>query len=55
VASLFEPRHVRLAERARDLADGLVTGDPALARRPLLARMRADFAAAEADEEGDAP
>ncbi|HEX6209232.1 MAG TPA: ATP-dependent DNA helicase RecG [Methylomirabilota bacterium] len=52
VASLFEPRHVALAERARELADRLVADDPTLARRPALARLRADFAAAE--EEGDA-
>ena len=52
VASLFEPRHVGLAERARDLADRLVAGDPSLARRPQLARLRADFAAEE--QEGDA-
>jgi ATP-dependent DNA helicase RecG len=52
VASLFEPRHLRLAERARDLADGLVTADPPLARRPELARLQADFARLE--EEGDA-
>jgi ATP-dependent DNA helicase RecG len=52
VASLFEPRHVRLAERARELADRLVTDDPALDNRPPLARLRADFASAEA--EGDA-
>jgi ATP-dependent DNA helicase RecG len=52
VASLFEPRHVALAERARELADALVADDPGLARRPELARLRADFAAAE--EEGDA-
>jgi ATP-dependent DNA helicase RecG len=52
VASLFEPRHVALAERARELADRLVGDDPALGRRPELARLRADFAAAE--EEGDA-
>ena len=44
VASLFEPRHLRLAERARDLADGLVATDPELQRRPELARMQADFA-----------
>ena len=30
VASLFEPRHLRLAERARDLADEVVAADPAL-------------------------
>jgi ATP-dependent DNA helicase RecG len=47
VASLFEPRHVRLAERARQLADRLVADDPTLTRRPALARLRADFAAAE--------
>jgi ATP-dependent DNA helicase RecG len=52
VASLFEPRHVGLAERARTLADRLVADDPSLRRRPQLARLRADFAAAE--EEGDA-
>ena len=53
VASLFEPRHLRLAERARALAQGLVAADPTLARRPALARMRADFAAIE-DEDGEA-
>jgi ATP-dependent DNA helicase RecG len=52
VASLFEPRHLALAERARELADRLVAGDPTLAGRPELARLRADFAAAE--DEGDA-
>ena len=52
VASLFEPRHLRLAERARDLADGLVARDPSLAARPGLARLQADFVGAE--EEGDA-
>jgi ATP-dependent DNA helicase RecG len=52
VASLFEPRHVTLAERARALADRLVTDDPSLAVRPGLARLRADFVAAE--QEGDA-
>ena len=49
VASLFEPRHLRLAERARELADALVA-DGEL--RPELARMQADFAPVEA--EGDA-
>jgi ATP-dependent DNA helicase RecG len=53
VASLFEPRHVALAERARALATTLVAGDPSLAGRPALARLRADFATAE-EEEGDA-
>jgi ATP-dependent DNA helicase RecG len=52
VASLFEPRHLRLAERARELADGLVAADPGLLRRPELARMQADFAPVA--EEGDA-
>jgi ATP-dependent DNA helicase RecG len=52
VASLFDPRHLRLAERARDLADRLVAADPDLAGRPALARLQADFTAAEA--EGDA-
>ena len=52
VASLFEPRHLRLAERARDLADRLVDADATLAGRPGLARLQADFAALEA--EGDA-
>ena len=52
VASLFEPRHIELAQRARVLADAVVGDDPALAKRPLLARLRRDFAPAE--EEGDA-
>ncbi len=52
VASLFEPRHLALAERARLLADGLVAADPDLAARPALARLRQDFAPLE--EEGDA-
>ncbi|HEX7172410.1 MAG TPA: ATP-dependent DNA helicase RecG [Candidatus Limnocylindria bacterium] len=52
VASLFEPRHLRLAERARGMADELVAVDPALVRRPALARLQADFAPAE--DEGDA-
>jgi ATP-dependent DNA helicase RecG len=52
VASLFEPRHVRLAERARGLADAVVAEDPGLAGRPGLARLQADFAPIE--EEGDA-
>ncbi len=49
VASLFDPRHLALAQRARDLADALVA-DGEL--RPELARMQADFAPVEA--EGDA-
>ena len=49
VASLFDPRHLALAQRARDLADALVS-DGEL--RPELARMQAEFAPVE--EEGDA-
>jgi ATP-dependent DNA helicase RecG len=52
VASLFEPRHVALAERARGMADRLVSDDPALSRRPELVRLRDEFTAAEDD--GDA-
>jgi ATP-dependent DNA helicase RecG len=52
VASLFEPRHLKLAERARELADRLVGADPELRQRPDVARLRRDFAPRE--EEGDA-
>ncbi|MFN2483429.1 MAG: ATP-dependent DNA helicase RecG [Candidatus Limnocylindria bacterium] len=52
VASLFEPRHLVLAERARSLADRIVVGDPELARRPRMRRLREAFAPLEA--EGDA-
>ncbi|HLY35121.1 MAG TPA: ATP-dependent DNA helicase RecG [Candidatus Limnocylindria bacterium] len=52
VASLFDPRHLELAERARNLADRLVAADPTLAGRPELLRLRDDFAPRE--EEGDA-
>ncbi len=52
VASLFEPRHLELAERARTLADAVVADDPDLGERPGLARLQADFTAAE--DEGDA-
>ena len=52
VASLFEPRHLRLAQRAGELASRLTRGDPSLASRPELIRLRDDFTAA--DEEGDA-
>jgi ATP-dependent DNA helicase RecG len=52
VASLFEPRHIELAQRARGLADAVVAADPALAQRPLLARLQRDFAPATQD--GDA-
>ena len=49
VASLFDPRHLALAQRARDLADELVSNGEL---RPELARMQAEFAPVE--EEGDA-
>ena len=52
VASLFEPRHLALAERARAMADEVVEADATLARRPGLARLQADFAPIE--DEGDA-
>jgi len=52
VATLFDPRHLLLAQRARDLADVIVRGDPSLARRPALARLRTEFAALE--DEGEA-
>jgi ATP-dependent DNA helicase RecG len=52
IASLFEPRHLRLAERARALADAVVAADPGLERRPELGRLQADFTRLE--EEGDA-
>ena len=52
VASLFEPRHLVLAERAGTLARSLVSADPALASRPELVRLRDDLASAE--DEGDA-
>jgi ATP-dependent DNA helicase RecG len=54
VASLFEPRHMALAGRARQLADSLLAADPQLAGRPRLARLEADFAAREASDEADA-
>ena len=52
VASLFEPRHLALAERAGKLAQAIVASDPGLASRPELVRLRDDFAAVE--DEGDA-
>jgi ATP-dependent DNA helicase RecG len=52
VASLFDPRHLELAQRARTMADALIGADPSLAGRPALARLQADFAPAE--DEGDA-
>ena len=54
VASLFEPRHMALAGRARKLADSLRAADPELAERPRLARLEADFAAREVSDEADA-
>jgi ATP-dependent DNA helicase RecG len=54
VASLFEPRHVRLAWGAKDLADRLLADDPTLARRPALARAQAEFVAREEGDETDA-
>jgi ATP-dependent DNA helicase RecG len=52
VASLFDPHHLELAERARELAQRLVAADPGLGGRPELIRLRDDFA--PRDEEGDA-
>ncbi|MGI8999832.1 MAG: ATP-dependent DNA helicase RecG, partial [Candidatus Limnocylindria bacterium] len=52
VASLFDPRHIELAQRARGLADDVIGADPSLAARPLLARLQRDFAPIEDD--GDA-
>ena len=52
VASLFEPRHLELAQRARSLADALLVDDPALDARPELAREQAAFVARE--QSGDA-
>jgi ATP-dependent DNA helicase RecG len=52
VASLFEPRHLRLAERARTLADRVVAEDPTLQSHAALAALQAAFTRAEA--EGDA-
>ena len=52
VASLFDPRHLALAERARDLANGIVGADPTLEQRPALGRLREAFAPLQA--EGDA-
>jgi ATP-dependent DNA helicase RecG len=52
VASLFEPRHLALAERARALANAFVAADAELARRPGLLRLREAFAPGE--EEGSA-
>ncbi len=51
VASLFEPRHLALAGRARTLAERLVSTDPTLERRPALIRLRDDFAPRESDDD----
>ena len=53
VASLFEPRHVRLAWDAKELANRLVEEDPTLERRTELARLQAEFVAREASGEPD--
>jgi ATP-dependent DNA helicase RecG len=53
VASLFEPRHVRLAWDAKEIANRLVEVDPTLTARPELARLQAEFVAREASEETD--
>jgi ATP-dependent DNA helicase RecG len=53
MASLFEPRHVRLAWDAKEVANRLVEEDPSLAGRPELARMLAELAARETSGETD--
>jgi ATP-dependent DNA helicase RecG len=52
VASLFDPRHLALAEGARTLAERVVRDDPSLDGRPALARLRAEMATLE--ETGEA-
>jgi ATP-dependent DNA helicase RecG len=52
VASLFDPRHLELAGRARSLARSLVAADPTLADRAELVREQRAFAAP--DPSGDA-
>lgn len=52
VASLFDPRHLELAGRARTLARVLVADDPALAGREELAREQLAFS--RIDASGDA-
>jgi ATP-dependent DNA helicase RecG len=54
VASLFEPRHLALAQRARELSDRLLDADPRLERRPALARLQTEFVAREERGEADA-
>ena len=51
LASLFEPRHLVLAQRARSLAEETVRRDPQLHDRPGLARLRDDFARPETNGE----
>ena len=53
VASLFEPRHIRLAWAAKDLADRLLEADPTLSGRPALARAQAEFVAREEGDDTD--
>jgi ATP-dependent DNA helicase RecG len=52
VASLFDPRHLELAGRARTLARSLVAADPTLAGRAELVREQRAFA--PPDPTGDA-
>ena len=52
VASLFDPRHLALAERARDLAGLVVTADPTLAGRPELRRELEAFTKLDESDEG---
>jgi ATP-dependent DNA helicase RecG len=54
VASLFEPRHLELAQRARALSDRLLATDPTLGARPAVARLQADFVAREESSAADA-
>jgi len=52
VASLFDPRHLKLAARARTLARALVAEDPQLAGRTELVREQRAFSPPDAS--GDA-
>ena len=51
VASLFDPRHLELADRARKLARVLVAEDPGLAGRAELVREQQAFAPPDASGE----
>ena len=51
VASLFDPRHLELAARARILARGLVAEDPQLTTRVELAREQRAFSPPDASGE----